>query len=78
MIPLVENKSSSIYRIIAYLNINVLPKIRDGMKEGGGNVTSYNFREELHLFYLRDRGRMNRFDGVRAENSVIIQKKDIF
>ncbi len=40
------------------------------MKEGGENVTGHNFREELYLFYLRDRGRMNRFDGVRAENSV--------
>jgi len=45
------------------------PKIRDGMKEGGENVTGHIFREELYLFYLHDRGRMNRFDGVRAENS---------
>jgi len=59
------------------------------MKEGGENVTGHNFREELYLFYPRDRGRMNKFNGVRAENSVyelfqdravrIIQKtKDIF
>jgi len=40
------------------------------MKEGGENVTGHNFSEELHLVYPRDCGRMNRFDGVLAENSV--------
>ncbi len=60
-------------------NIMNIPKIRDWMKEGDENVACHNFREELYLFYPRDRDRMNKFDGVRAENSVIIQKtKDIF
>ena len=39
------------------------------MKEGGENVTGHNFREELYLFYTRDRGRMIKFNGVRLECS---------
>jgi len=39
------------------------------MKKGRENVKGHNFRKAFYPFYCNDRGRMNRFDDVLAENN---------